>query len=90
MSEKKNYFDIVLIVLMMVIFTLIAFEWADSQGVNKWIAAGWMVIPLPVNYYLAVTRGKSTILMLVLTFIFGWIITLILSFFPVVKWQRKD
>lgn len=84
MSDKQNsFFDIILIGLMMAVLVLIAFEWADSHGINKLFAAGWMVLPVPINYYLAVTRGKSKFLMIILTVIFGWIVTLILSFLPI-------
>lgn len=41
-----------------------------------------ILIPCVINYNLAKSRGKSVPLMIVLTLIFSWIITLILAFLP--------
>ena len=42
--------------------------------------------PFPINYYLAVTRRKKTSsLMLLLTLIFSWLVTLILAFIQLEK-----
>jgi uncharacterized membrane protein (DUF485 family) len=41
--------------------------------------------PFIINAKLAKSRGKSVILMILLTFIFSWIVTLILAFMPRVE-----
>ena len=43
------------------------------------------VLPLVINGVLAKSRGKSVWLMLLLTVIFSWIVTLILAFMPRVE-----
>lgn len=42
-------------------------------------------LPFIINASLARSRGKSVILMLLLTLIFSWIVTLILAFMPKVE-----
>ena len=42
-------------------------------------------LPFIINANLAQSRGKSVILMLLLTLIFSWIVTLILAFMPKVE-----
>ena len=46
------------------------------------------ILPFIINAYLAKSRGKSVVLMLLLTIIFSWIVTLILAFFP--KIEKAD
>lgn len=43
------------------------------------------LLPFFINATLARSRGKSVVLMLLLTIIFSWIITLILAFIPKVS-----
>jgi isoprenylcysteine carboxyl methyltransferase (ICMT) family protein YpbQ len=42
-------------------------------------------IPFFINASLAKSRGKSVALILLLTFIFSWLVTLILAFLPKVE-----
>jgi len=42
-------------------------------------------LPFIINAKLAKSRGKSMILMLLLTVIFSWIVTLILAFMPKIE-----
>ena len=42
----------------------------------------FVFVPFILNGYLAHTRGKSVVLMLLLTLIFSWIVTLILALMP--------
>ena len=51
-------------------------------------ALGVAILPFIINAYLAKSRGKSVVLMLLLTIIFSWIVTLILAFFP--KIEKAD
>ncbi len=57
-------------------------------GLDAPIVVGFLVIvlgfflPFIINAPLAKSRGKSVILMLLLTIIFSWIVTLILAFMP--------
>ncbi len=44
-----------------------------------------IVLPFIINAKLAKSRGKSVMLMLLLTLIFSWIVTLILAFMPKVE-----
>ncbi|KJR98774.1 MAG: hypothetical protein VR65_19935 [Desulfobulbaceae bacterium BRH_c16a] len=46
------------------------------------------ILPFILNGYLAKSRGKSVILMLLLTCIFSWIVTLILALLPKVEQAR--
>lgn len=39
-------------------------------------------LPFIINIFLAKSRGKSVVLMLLLTLIFSWIVTLVLAFMP--------
>ena len=52
------------------------------------IALGVVILPFIINAYLAKSRGKSVVLMLLLTIIFSWLVTLILAFFP--KIEKAD
>ena len=47
----------------------------------------FVLLPFFINASLAKSRGKSIILMLLLTLIFSWIVTLILAFMPKVSKQ---
>lgn len=51
-------------------------------------ALGVVILPFIINAYLAKSRGKSVVLMLLLTIIFSWIVTLVLAFFP--KIEKAD
>jgi len=42
-------------------------------------------LPFIINANLAVSRGKNVALMILLTLIFSWIVTLILAFMPKVE-----
>jgi hypothetical protein len=44
-----------------------------------------IILPFIINAKLAKSRGKSVALMLLLTFIFSWIVTLILAVMPKVE-----
>ena len=46
-----------------------------------------IILPFILNASLARSRGKSVLLILLLTFIFSWIVTLILAFLPKVETQ---
>jgi len=48
----------------------------------------FVLLPFFINASLAKSRGKSVILMLLLTLIFSWIVTLILAFMP--KVPKRD
>lgn len=46
------------------------------------------ILPFIINASLARSRGKSVFLMLLLTLIFSWIVTLILAFMPKVQKEQ--
>jgi len=46
-----------------------------------------IILPFILNASLARSRGKSVLLILLLTFIFSWFVTLILAFLPKVETQ---
>lgn len=46
---------------------------------------GAVILPFIINANLAKSRGKSVALILLLTIIFSWIVTLILAFMPKVE-----
>ena len=46
-------------------------------------------IPFILNFFLAQSRGKSVVLMLLLTIIFSWIVTLILACLPRVENHQR-
>jgi len=46
---------------------------------------GGFILPFFINAKLAKSRGKSVALMMLLTFIFSWIVTLILAFLPKIE-----
>jgi len=48
------------------------------------------LLPFFINASLARSRGKSVVLMLFLTCIFSWIVTLILAFLPRVEQNREQ
>lgn len=52
------------------------------------LAIGFFVLPFIINYKLAQSRGKSVALMMVLTLIFSWIVTLVLAFLPTEQIKR--
>jgi len=67
----------------------------DANNPNEAIGALVLVgvllfylLPFIINAFLARSRGKSVILMLFLTIIFSWIVTLVLAFIP--KAQKID
>jgi len=45
----------------------------------------FLLLPFILNASLAKSRGKSVALMLVLTVIFSWIVTLVLAFMPKIE-----
>ena len=47
-----------------------------------------LFLPFIINLNLAISRGKNVILMLFLTVIFSWIVTLILAFMPKVSTEQ--
>jgi len=55
----------------------------DATPVIMFLLLG--ILPLVINGFLAKSRGKSVGLMLFLTIIFSWIVTLILAFLPKVE-----
>jgi len=54
-------------------------------GLPELIVVVVVVLPFYINSKLAVSRGKSVPLMLFLTLIFSYLITLILAFLPKVE-----
>lgn len=46
---------------------------------------GICILPFIINAGLAKSRGKNVVLVLLLTFFFSWIVTLILVFIPKVE-----
>lgn len=52
-------------------------------------AIAFFIIPFIVNYKLAQSRGKSVALMILLTLIFSWIVTLVLAFIPALEQHRS-
>lgn len=50
----------------------------------------FLVLPFIINASLAKSRGKSVPLMLILTLLFSWIVTLILAFMPVVVSKEES
>ena len=48
------------------------------------------VLPFFINASLAKSRGRSVILMLLLTCVFSWIVTLILAIMPKVESQQAS
>jgi len=56
-----------------------------SAGLVAIIVIVGFFLPFIINASLAKSRGKSIILMLLLTLIFSWIVTLILAFMPKVS-----
>jgi len=55
----------------------------DAPTVIIFLSLG--VLPLAINVALAKSRGKSVWLMLLLTVVFSWIVTLILAMLPKVE-----
>lgn len=53
-----------------------------ASGVVLLVVFAWLILPFIINVSLAKSRGKSVALILLLTCIFSWIVTLILAFFP--------
>lgn len=51
---------------------------------------GIAFLPFIINANLAKSRGKSVALMLLLTFFFSWIVTLILAFLPKVETVKAE
>lgn len=49
----------------------------------------FIFLPFLINSVLARTRGKSVALILLLTLIFSWVVTLILAFMPKVPAESK-
>lgn len=45
----------------------------------------FLLLPFFLNASLAKSRGKSVALMLVLTIVFSWIVTLVLAFMPKIE-----
>lgn len=48
-----------------------------------------LFLPFILNFFLAQSRGKSVVLMLLLTIIFSWIVTLILACLPRVENHQR-
>lgn len=56
-----------------------------TSGFFVFFVLFFFFFPFLLNGYLARSRGKSVILMLLLTLIFSWIVTLVLAFMPRVE-----
>lgn len=54
------------------------------------VILGGFFLPFIINVSLAKSRGKSVILMLLLTLIFSWIVTLVLAFMPKVSEGKES
>jgi len=53
------------------------------------VAIAFFILPFVINYRLAQSRGKSVALMMLLTLIFSWIITIVLAFIPATEQHRS-
>jgi hypothetical protein len=85
-EETNNFKKIYNLIGSIAICTLLAiviYGFASNLGMNLFVFIFLFVLPFPLNYYLAVTRRKNVFLMLVLTLVFSWLVTLILAFMPV-------
>jgi hypothetical protein len=59
------------------------FGLGGSELVIVFAFLAFIFLPFIINAKLAASRGKSVPLILLLTLIFSWIVTLILAFMPV-------
>ncbi|BDD88737.1 hypothetical protein [Desulfofustis limnaeus] len=64
------------------------FGLGGSELVIVFAFLAFIFLPFIINAKLAASRGKSVPLILLLTLIFSWIVTLILAFMPVER-SRK-
>ena len=84
-SKFKQNYNRVGNVAIFLLLAVVVYGFAENLGMNIFVFIFLFVVPFPLNYYLAVTRKKNVFLMLLLTLIFSWIVTLILAFLPVEK-----
>ncbi len=73
----KNIFTITL--LLFFLCTTKAYALVGGIGFDDFAIVLIIFIPFIINYHLAKSRGKSASLMLLLTLIFSWIVTLCLA-----------
>ena len=78
----KKMFNAIGYTSFLFLLALFVYALADELNINLFVFIFVWVIPFPLNYYLAVTRGKNVALMLLLTVVFCWLVTLILAFLP--------
>lgn len=84
----KTVYNAITYPIIAALLAVFAYGVAQRLHINTAVFVIGFMLPFPINYYLAVTRGKSVPLMMLLTFIFSWLVTLILAFFPVAIKER--
>lgn len=82
-SSFKKVYNLIGSIAICVLLAIVIYGFASNLGMNLFVFIFLFVVPFPLNYYLAVTRRKNVFLMLALTLVFSWIVTLILAFVPV-------
>lgn len=82
-SDFKKAYNLIGSIAICVLLAIVIYGFASNLGMNLFVFIFLFVVPFPLNYYLAVTRRKNVFLMLVLTLVFSWLVTLALSLLPV-------
>ncbi len=49
----------------------------------------FLLLPFFINASLAKSRGKNVLLILLLTIIFSWVVTLILTLMPTIEYKKS-
>lgn len=81
MSFRKIY-NMITYPIIAALLVVFAIGMAHQLHMNTIVFVLAYLPPFLINYYLATVKGKSVPLMMLLTFIFSWIVTLILAFVP--------
>lgn len=78
----KTVYNAITYPIIAALLAVFAYGMAQALHLNTVVFVVAYMLPFPLNYYLAVTRSKSVPMMLLLTCIFSWLVTLVLAFFP--------
>ena len=84
-SGFKKIYNITGNTFLFILLAIVVYGFALNLGINPFLFIFLFVVPFPITYYLSVTKRKNVYLMLILTLVFSWIVTLILAFIPAEK-----
>jgi hypothetical protein len=85
----KTSFNVIGNAALFLLLAVVAYGLASNYDVNIFLFI-FLFLPFPINYYLAITKGKHESMTMLLTLVFSWVVTLILFFLPEKEAKPKN